>query len=858
MERYLQSYTIVPEEHYVERSADRQIVNVIKDMGRPGYVLVPRQMGKTNLLLHAKKKMADDKNIFVYIDFSSIPIYDDRAFFELLINKAVEEGKEIFGDAKNEIDKLRKERLYDSVNRYTAELLKLLHYVDRLVFVLDEIDALTKSKYSDSIFSQIRSDYFQRVNYKDLYKVTYILSGVFEPKDLIKDPNISPFNIGEKIYLRSFNKSEVNSFIDKANLSFSEEVKDKIFYWTNGHPRMINDICRELQYIDHPTVTDIDEVVFHCYLEAFDKPPIDGIRRNVEADSILQDAAIQLLITPENLSIDLKQKLYLAGIGDYQGAKFVVRNPIVKEALPIEWLKRLSEKKRDVLTTAFELIYLDKKYNEAIAILDKYVSLGDADLLQLNHAYYYLGLCYFRKYDTEESQRNLERINTEVGKDGFEIVMQSYLIMGYNYSNMSNHELCLQSYNLIIDSKKDVNKELYAKAYIGKVDALARGTDEELRKARKLMQSFIDSADIDNYYGYRAISYYEMSAIEERLGNPSKAFEYIEDAIQYAESSEIPTLLYNKLMLVKDKKEQQQTIENLLSYLKSYDKKPEIEDFDKMLSLNYYNLACMMAEILLYHNEYTKSFEPYLKWFNSSKESAYNSIMKHLRNFDDEHALPFAQMILKLSEETGWLFGSDHIFNALSTVFQFKPNTRNALVLYKYIEENNYTDNRKEVAWALLKVTKEFINTEKLDKAQKVVDFFRTQFAVHKDTLVNALSVIIDYYDTIIQIRKGDVEKAQDYTDRFIVKTQEMTDGDYDLIRPMGREDIQKLQNDLKVSLLNLQVALRPRIPIVKERKFGQNELVVATYFGDGRVVTTKFKKVKSDYEKKLCSVEKK
>ena len=195
MDNYLKSYTIVPEEYYVERSADKQIVNVIDDMGRPGYVLVARQMGKTNLLIHAKKKLENDRKIFVYLDFSVIPIYDDKSFFELLINKAVEERKDIFAEAKQKIGQLRKERIYDSVNQYTAELIILLGYVDKIVFVLDEIDALTKSKYSDNIFSQIRSDYFQRVNYEALNKVTYILSGVFEPKDLIKDPNISPFNI---------------------------------------------------------------------------------------------------------------------------------------------------------------------------------------------------------------------------------------------------------------------------------------------------------------------------------------------------------------------------------------------------------------------------------------------------------------------------------------------------------------------------------------------------------------------------------------------------------------------------------------------------------------------------------------
>ena len=282
MDKYLKSYTIVPEEYYVERSADKQIVNVIDDMGRPGYVLVARQMGKTNLLIHAKKKLENDRKIFVYLDFSVIPIYDDKSFFELLINKAIEERKDIFADAKQKIVQLRKERIYDSVNQYTAELIILLGYVDKIVFVLDEIEALPKSQYSDNIFSQIRSDYFQRVNYDALNKVTYILSGVFEPKDLIKDPNISPFNIGEKIYLRSFNKNEMYSFFEKTGLDFSDEVKGQIYYWTNGHPRMLNDLCRDLQYEENLTVEDVDSIVARCYLETIDRAPMDGIRRNVE------------------------------------------------------------------------------------------------------------------------------------------------------------------------------------------------------------------------------------------------------------------------------------------------------------------------------------------------------------------------------------------------------------------------------------------------------------------------------------------------------------------------------------------------------------------------------------------------
>ncbi len=67
MEKILKPYTIIPEELYVQRDADKQVRNIIADMGRPGYVLVSRQMGKTNLLLNAKSKLETSNDAFIYI-----------------------------------------------------------------------------------------------------------------------------------------------------------------------------------------------------------------------------------------------------------------------------------------------------------------------------------------------------------------------------------------------------------------------------------------------------------------------------------------------------------------------------------------------------------------------------------------------------------------------------------------------------------------------------------------------------------------------------------------------------------------------------------------------------------------------
>lgn len=191
MEKKLISCTVVPQDLYVERFADRQIKKIIDGMGRPGYVLVARQMGKTNLLLHTKHMMESRSVVFTYIDFSSLSSLDEKEFFSSMIEEVIDTHNDIFSIAAEEIRELRKTAISTGPKLFSKELRILLKYVDKLIFILDEIDALSNTNYSDRVFSTIRSHYFQRDNYPELKKLTYILSGVVEPKDIIKDPNIS-------------------------------------------------------------------------------------------------------------------------------------------------------------------------------------------------------------------------------------------------------------------------------------------------------------------------------------------------------------------------------------------------------------------------------------------------------------------------------------------------------------------------------------------------------------------------------------------------------------------------------------------------------------------------------------------
>lgn len=97
----LMSCTIVPEQLYVERDADRQLKSIIDEMERPGYVLVSRQMGKTNLLIHAKDNYENDREVYVYVDFSTVDDLTERDFFRNVIDTAIETHYEIFKEANS-------------------------------------------------------------------------------------------------------------------------------------------------------------------------------------------------------------------------------------------------------------------------------------------------------------------------------------------------------------------------------------------------------------------------------------------------------------------------------------------------------------------------------------------------------------------------------------------------------------------------------------------------------------------------------------------------------------------------------------------------------------------------------------
>ena len=341
--KILRRSTIIPIDLYIERAADRQLKSIVDEMGRPGYVLVARQMGKTNLLIHMKRTRKED--LVLYKDLSA-QFDTSRAFFRDIIDSLLESFEE-FEQFQDTIVSQRSSELEANVE-YDRHLRLLLKRTEkRVVIVLDEVDSLVNAPFSDVIFAQIRSMYFSRINFPEYERLTYVLSGVAEPTDLIKNKHISPFNIGEKIYLEDFEYSEFTGFISKSKLDLSEEVLKDIYGWTSGNPRMTWDICTEVedllisgQSIDNNVVS---EVVHKLYLRDFDRAPVDHIRTLVESDKIIRDAIASIRWGKSEFVDDkTKSRLYLSGITGSAGGEVQIKNKIIDESLSDTWLKSVT------------------------------------------------------------------------------------------------------------------------------------------------------------------------------------------------------------------------------------------------------------------------------------------------------------------------------------------------------------------------------------------------------------------------------------------------------------------------------------------------------------------------------------
>ena len=838
MTRTINSSAQVPREMYVERAADIQIKRIIAEMARPGYVLVARQMGKTNLLLHTKDLLQDNKNIFVYIDFSTMSNYTERECLNTLIDTAIEVNYELFNEAEAQIEQIREKSTYNALRMFNRELRILLKHVDKIVFILDEIDALLRTEYSDRIFSLIRGHYYANANFPELKRATYIMSGVVEPKDIIKDPNISPFNIGEKIYMTDFTYEEFLCLTKKSDYlcHIDRNIIERLYYWTKGQPRMSWDLCVSAEQQRVTSIEEIDDLVKKMYLTTYDRAPIDSIREKIKLDSELCDALIQLSIDKgDSLSDDVKSKLYLAGIIDYKQTIPEFKNPVLAKSLTYDWLLAIHNQELNYLSVADKSIHLERDYKKAIAHLKKFFDSNPTDLDDIDKANFLMGEAYFRTYRTDDSLKYLNEIIKRGTKTKFH--HRSMLLRGYTLASDENFKEAEKCFRDLLQDNTIRNTEVYFKAILGLVDVLVSQDDTTLwKEAEVLLNEQIEKSQMELLKQHLlATVFYYLACIEEKRKNKDLCVSYIESALQSSQLNERPQLLYMKLRNVK-KETRDSTAYELYNSLETIKARPEPEDFDNTLGFNLFYASQILALLMLEYPQY--DITKYLRFF------LYES---------KENASDFFKLIVKLVHTQEWLFDlSQRCKIALHQLREYNNpdecldiilNLNNSQLLQDFICELFSTSIYY------------FIRKRAIREADQIIKKYRSveRYFVSKQY---DKDILIDYYECFVLFIRKDYavfsKKGALLLEQMIsYNNQEENFKEEQL----SIDDVRTITENLKKWLQATEETLRKMGIKEKNTTLSRNSKIIVRYISNNKEIEGKYKQLEADLNMGLCIV---
>jgi muramidase (phage lysozyme) len=334
---------------YISRQADQKLLQLCRDRVF-AYVLTPRQMGKSSLMVQTAERLQQEGVRTAIVDLQDLgaQVTAEQWYFGFLVK--LEDQLELETDVVNWWQAHKHLGVSQRLTLFFEQVL-LTEIAEPIVIFVDEIDSTLSLDFTDDFFIAIRSLYVTRAIQPAFQRLSFVLIGVATPGDLIQDSKRTPFNIGKRVDLTDFTLIEAMPLAAGLELggAAAEQALGWVLDWTGGHPYLTQRLCQTLVEGQKRawSKADVDQVVKHTFFGKESRNDSNLLfvhdmltRRspNLSESLIIYRSILRNhKVLDEEQSI-LKSHLKLSGVVVRDSGYLKVRNSIYREVFNRKWI----------------------------------------------------------------------------------------------------------------------------------------------------------------------------------------------------------------------------------------------------------------------------------------------------------------------------------------------------------------------------------------------------------------------------------------------------------------------------------------------------------------------------------------
>jgi len=339
---------------YVKRPMDDELFSLALG-GKFCYVLTPRQMGKSSLMVRTAQRLHSEGIHTAIIDLTRIgtTIGEERWYLSLLsqLQRRLGLSTDLTAWWQRSSEQGYVPRFIDFLRDVV-----LAEVEGQIVIFIDEIDTTLNLDFRDDFFAAIRAMYNARADDPEFERLTFVLLGVASPTDLITGPERTPFNIGHGIELVEFSHQDASVLrtgLEAACPDQGEAIFNRIHHWTNGHPYLTQKLCLAVAESrrKHWTDEEVDQLVDELFISAEtrretnlqfvqDRILTHPLRR--ELLRLYKDVIRSRRIQDDSQSA-VQTQLKLSGLVKVEHGSLSARNKIYLRVFDLQWVRRHTE-----------------------------------------------------------------------------------------------------------------------------------------------------------------------------------------------------------------------------------------------------------------------------------------------------------------------------------------------------------------------------------------------------------------------------------------------------------------------------------------------------------------------------------